>query len=276
MSQDYFVPGTSSGSTPPTARYPSTMSSSRQSLSSPLSSSSTSLPHPAPPQANRRESARLSVQPSSLQQQLFGSASGSYASIPVGPQNILDRPLAKTKGVEVSMPAWAFMFAEIVSYSQSRSETLSDLERRLSTLGYEAGQRILALLLLRNSLSSATRDPKRQHRLIPILQFIHTEVYKYCFGKAADGLERSVDAEDEYMITLNNPPLTQHISVPKDMSNLSCEAFTAGIVEGVLDGLDTPARVTAHTVGTDAFPQRTVILIKLDPKVMDREEALGK
>lgn len=40
------------------------------------------------------------------------------------------------------------------------------------------------------------------------------------------------------MITLNQPPLTQFISVPKDMSQLSCEAYTAGIVEGVLDGLD--------------------------------------
>jgi hypothetical protein len=93
------------------------------------------------------------------------------------------------------------------------------------------------------------------------------------------------------MLTLNQPPLTQHISVPKDMSQLSCEAFTAGIVEGVLDGLDVvsyiscqgcrliriqPARVTAHTVGTDQYPQRTVILIKLDQKVMDREAAPGK
>lgn len=40
------------------------------------------------------------------------------------------------------------------------------------------------------------------------------------------------------MISLNIPPLTQHISIPKDMSSLSCEAFTAGLVEGVLDGLD--------------------------------------
>ncbi|KAK4686951.1 trafficking protein particle complex subunit 5, partial [Tremellales sp. Uapishka_1] len=120
------------------------------------------------------------------------------------------------------------------------------------------------------------KDPKREHRLIPILQFIHTHVYRYCFGKPADGLERSVEGEDEYMLTLNQPPLTQHISIPKDMGQLSCEAFTAGIVEGVLDGLDVPARVTAHTVGTDQYPQRTVILIKLDAKVMDREEALGK
>jgi len=52
------------------------------------------------------------------------------------------------------------------------------------------------------------------------------------------------------MITLNQPPLTQHISVPKDMSQLSCEAFTAGIVEGVLDGLDV---VGAHRDASDDF-----------------------
>jgi len=106
------------------------------------------------------------------------------------------------------------------------------------------------------------------------------------------------------MITMNQPPLTQHISVPKDLSQLSCEAFTAGIVESVLDGLDVvspprgdgqpiasraatcvpphladipqPARVTAHTVSTDQYPQRTVILVKLDPRVMEREATLGK
>lgn len=40
------------------------------------------------------------------------------------------------------------------------------------------------------------------------------------------------------MLTLNQPPLTQHVSVPKDMSQLSVEAYTAGLVEGVLDGLN--------------------------------------
>lgn len=45
------------------------------------------------------------------------------------------------------------------------------------------------------------------------------------------------------MLTLNQPPLTQHISIPKDMSQLSCEAFTAGIVEGVLDALDVVSGV---------------------------------
>jgi len=35
-----------------------------------------------------------------------------------------------------------------------------------------------------------------------------------------------------------------------------------------------PARVTAHSVPTDQYPQRTTILIKLDKSVMEREEAL--
>lgn len=92
---------------------------------------------------------------------------------------------------------------------------------RLSSLGYEAGLRILSLILLRNTQQGGSKvclddheswtssssssvvlrltlqDPKREHRLIPILQFVHTQVYRYCFGKPADGLERSVEGEDE-------------------------------------------------------------------------------
>ncbi|ORX39782.1 ER to Golgi transport-related protein [Kockovaella imperatae] len=207
----------------------------------------------------------------SLQQQLFKGT-----SIPTPSAGILDRSLNRTKGAEVALNAFAFMLSEIVSYSQTRSDSVLDLEKRLSSLGYEAGTRILSLILLRNTQAAGVKDPKREHRLIPILQFVHTHVYKFCFGKAADGLEKSVEGEDEYMLSMNQPPLTQHISIPKDMSQLSCEAFTAGIVEGVLDGLDVPARVTAHTVPNDQYPQRTVILIKLDRRVMDREEVLGK
>lgn len=56
------------------------------------------------------------------------------------------------------------------------------------------------------------------------------------------------------MLTLNQPPLTQHISIPKDLSQLSCEAFTAGIVEGVLDGLDV-VRAALHLIlALIAFP----------------------
>lgn len=41
------------------------------------------------------------------------------------------------------------------------------------------------------------QDPKQEHRLIPILQFVHTQVYRYLFGRPADGLEKSVDGDDE-------------------------------------------------------------------------------
>jgi hypothetical protein len=39
------------------------------------------------------------------------------------------------------------------------------------------------------------------------------------------------------MIIDNDPSITRNISIPRDMSSLSCSSFTAGIVEAVLDGL---------------------------------------
>lgn len=140
---------------------------------------SASAPLPTTPLA-RGDSAR-NPHPASLQQQLFGpSPAGANA-----PRNIIDRPLAKTKGAEVAMGAWAFLFAEIVAYSQSRVDSVSDLEARcvarirastsehgrkakkysscadtdtrLSSLGYDAGQRILPLLLLRNIHASGIK-----------------------------------------------------------------------------------------------------------------------
>jgi hypothetical protein len=38
------------------------------------------------------------------------------------------------------------------------------------------------------------------------------------------------------MISDNEPILTKYISVPKELSQLNCNAFVAGIVEAVLDG----------------------------------------
>jgi len=74
------------------------------------------------------------------------------------------------------------------------------------------------------------------------------------------------------MIIDNDPVVTRNISVPRDMSQLSCSSFTAGIVEAVLDGLGFPARVTAHNTPVDDFPLRNTILIKLEKSVLEREE----
>lgn len=38
------------------------------------------------------------------------------------------------------------------------------------------------------------------------------------------------------MILENEPVVNKFISVPKEMSQLNCAAFTAGIIEAILDG----------------------------------------
>lgn len=48
-------------------------------------------------------------------------------------------------------------------------------------------------------------------------------------------LETCTNALD--MITTNVPLFSRGISVPKEMTQLSVEAYAAGIVEGALDGL---------------------------------------
>jgi len=186
--------------------------------------------------------------------------------------NVYDRNLNKTRTTEVSSAAFAFLFSEVVQYTQKRVLGIADLERRLNTLGYRVGTRVLELMTWR--AESSAKIPKREIRFLPALMSIHTQVWRAVFGKPADAIEKSVENADEYMIIDNDPSITRNISVPRDMSQLSCSSFTAGIVEAVLDGLGFPARVTAHNTPTDALPNRTTILIKLEKSVLEREEAL--
>ena len=111
--------------------------------------------------------------------------------------------------------------------------------------------RVLELMVWRSD--STSKAPKREIRLNPVLIMIHTQVWKAVFGKNADALEKSVVNSDEcaYWLHLNQPPahlftdmivdndpiIERNISVPRDLSQLSCSSFTAGIVEAVLDGL---------------------------------------
>lgn len=207
----------------------------------------------------------------------FSLPSVSTTPKPAGVRpNIYDRPLNKTRTTEVSASAFAFLFSEVVQYTQKRVSGIADLERRcvglqpvwanvaltssfllfdtrLNTLGYRIGTRVLELMVWRSE--SASKAPKREIRFLPALMSIHTQVWRAVFGKPADALEKSVENEDECalqtnismameadpqpsdMIIDNDPSITKYISVPRDMSSLSCSSFTAGIVEAVLDGL---------------------------------------
>jgi len=165
-----------------------------------------------------------------------------------------------------------FFFSELVQYSQGRVNQIQELENRLSVIGYRVGLRFLELIMWRE------KNAKRETKLVNILSFIHSTVWKILFGKVADSLEKSTEHEDEYMIIENSALINKYISTPKNIGgSLNCAAFVAGIVEGILDGADfTPERVTAHAVSIEGqrLP-RTVILIKFKSEVVAREKNLS-
>ncbi|KAL4380311.1 hypothetical protein AHAS_Ahas04G0020800 [Arachis hypogaea] len=175
--------------------------------------------------------------------------------------NVLDKPLTKGKQ-EVSLSAFAFLFSELVQYNQTQVDNIGELERRLEDAGYAVGARVLELLCHRD------KGNRRETRLLGILSFVHSTVWKVLFGKVADSLEKGTEHEDEYMISEKELLVNRFISIPKDMGTFNCGAFVAGIVRGVLDGAGFPAVVTAHFVPVEGQQRpRTTILIKFAEEV---------
>jgi len=80
------------------------------------------------------------------------------------------------------------------------------------------------------------------------------------------------------MIIDNDPMVNGFISVPKEMSQLNCAAFVAGIIEGVCDGAGfATGGVSVHwTEEERMWPGKTVFLIRFLREVVEREEGLGK
>ncbi|KAH9927450.1 transporter particle subunit trs31 [Epithele typhae] len=210
---------------------------------------------------------------------VLSNSSLSSASISLPPPgvrpNIYDRPLAKTRNAEVSAAAFAFLFSEVVQYTQKRvvGSTISNAGQ-LNTLGYRIGTRVLELMTWRNE--NASKAPKREIRFLPALMSIHTHIWRAVFGKPADAIEKSVENVDECTSLRSRRRARRSLTVPppSNMSTLSCSSFTAGVVEAVLDGLGFSARVTAHNTPTERLPNKTTILIKLEKSVLEREEAL--
>lgn len=166
--------------------------------SSPLASSASVRGSTLPPTPGTGASATVSSNTTGM--------NSTTGAIGAGP-DILERPRDRTKNNEVSSSALAFLFAEIVGYTQNRVSGISDLERKLSLMGYRVGQRTLPLLThriefptppsLSSSSSTYNRTPKREVRLLPVLLWLHTQLWKALFGRAADSLERSTEKSDE-------------------------------------------------------------------------------
>ena len=195
--------------------------------------------------------------------------------VPSSGKTIYHRPLNRAKTAQASQASFAYLFGEMVTYAQRRVKGIQELEQRLNVQGHPIGLKLLDLLLYREPARSQTRPLN----IINLLHFIKTAVWQHLFGRQADRLEKSAepDKTNEYMIIDNEPLVNQYISVPREMSQLNCAAFAAGVVEGVCDGADFPAKVTAHTVAEgDMWPGKTVFLVRFREEVVEREAFLGK
>lgn len=172
--------------------------------------------------------------------------------------------------MQLPLSTFAYLFSEIVQYCQLRVSNVSEFERRLEDIGHDIGVRLLEILSYRE------RAGRRETRLLDVLRFVHSTVWRYLFGRQAKDLEQSNEAEDEYMISDVDLFPTKFVSVPREMGSLNCNAFVAGIVRGILDGAGFPARVTAHFVTVDGQQKpRTTLLVKFDASVLAREKRLG-
>ena len=214
-------------------------------------------------------------------------------------RSVYDRSIASRTRTEVSLSAFSFVFSEMVQYNQGKIKSVGDLEHRLEEAGYSVGQRVIEYIAVRD------KSTRRSTRVVNMLQYICNVVWKFLFNKAADGLERSFDNEDEYMIQENSPLTNTFVSLPQDFGKLNCAAYLAGVIAGILDSSHFNARVTAHLVspegdgtqdggdgggeledGTGGDERRgkgpkeivtdkTVFLVKFSKSVMDRERAFG-
>jgi trafficking protein particle complex subunit 5 len=147
----------------------------------------------------------------------------------------------------------------------------------LNTQGYPLGLRLLDLLLSRSPTSTLATTSLRPIRIKPLLQFIVHQLWRHLFNRSADGLEQDTTDAAQYMIFDNDPLVNSYISLPRELSQLNCAAFVAGIIEGLCDGAGFATEdVRAHTVGDDIWPGKTVFVVKFKAEVLEREEILEK
>ncbi|RHY21035.1 hypothetical protein DYB28_000268 [Aphanomyces astaci] len=141
-------------------------------------------------------------------------AAAAAATTRLNKKSHLDRPLGRGK-TEVSESAFSFLFCEFVQYFQGRVLNISDLERKLEAAGYGVGVRVLELLSYRDMNGNVSKY---------VSAFLH-------------------------MIHENAPLTNKYISVPTDMGQLNCAAYTAGVIRGILDSggfVRLVARSTSH------------------------------
>uniref|UniRef100_A0A915DAS6 Trafficking protein particle complex subunit 5 n=1 Tax=Ditylenchus dipsaci TaxID=166011 RepID=A0A915DAS6_9BILA len=174
---------------------------------------------------------------------------------------ILDKSLSKGKN-EVNLSTFALLFAEIIRYAQNKVNTVAELQEKLAEYGRFVGIRLIDIIVLRE------KSYKRDTKLLNVLLFIKSTVWKSLFNKEADKLERSNDDICKYFLIEKDPVVNAFISLPKDKSALNCASFVAGILEAFLTESNFPCKVTAH------WHMGTTYMIEFDAEVISRENSM--
>ncbi|XP_073990918.1 trafficking protein particle complex subunit 31 [Rhodnius prolixus] len=198
------------------------------------------------------------------------SLQGNIAPIPsmvisqVRPKtSILDKTLSKGKG-EVSLSCFALLFSELVQYCQNKVHTVPELQNKLCEMGQEVGIKLIDLYYMRE------KNGKREIKLLNMLLFIRSTLWKGLFGKEADKLEHANDDERIYYLIEKEPLVNKFISVPKDKGSLNCAMFIAGIIEAVLNAAGFTAKVTAH------WHKGTTYMVTFEESVIAKDKQLDE
>ncbi|KAF7494672.1 Trafficking protein particle complex subunit 5 [Sarcoptes scabiei] len=180
--------------------------------------------------------------------------------------SFLDKSIEKTKtrSDQISLSAFAFLFSEIIQYCENRVQLTSEMQSKLAEIGYNVGQRIVDLMLIRE------KNFRREIRLINMLIFVRSKVWTMLFGKEADKLEQANDDKNTYYIIERESIVNKFISVPKDKKNINCAAFVGGIIEAILNECNFPAKISVH------WHEGTTYMIKFRDSVIERDKLLEK
>ena len=191
---------------------------------------------------------------------------------PSNRKSIYDKNLNRTRNTEVSLASFAYLFNTLIEYHRTKSTSVTEIETRLNRAGYPIGVKLLDLLLYRQPQRASARPT----RIVDVLQFVHGTLWRALFSRAADALEQSTENKGQYMIYDNEPVVNTYISMPKDLSQLNCAAFVAGIIEGVCDaaGFSTEGVTTHWAAPDELWPGKTVFLVKFKERTVEREEAI--
>lgn len=131
----------------------------------------------------------------------------------------------------------------------------------------------------KGGMNGACANGKRETKIVPMLHFINNQVWKSFFGKPADGLEQSMEDEDEYRILEKSPITNKFIS---KSYNVNCAAYMAGIIEGILNSSKLFCKVSSHLENNEEDQATTIeeascttiYVIKFNKEVTEREKTL--